>query len=57
VTQTLNLGIVGAGGRMGRSLLENVAARDDLTIAAAIERPGSENLGKTLGPHAVSVTG
>jgi 4-hydroxy-tetrahydrodipicolinate reductase len=53
----LNIGIIGAGGRMGRSLLENAANIDGLEVTAAIERPGSDKLGSQLGPQHISVTG
>jgi 4-hydroxy-tetrahydrodipicolinate reductase len=41
--------IIGAAGRMGRTLVEAVLARDDLRLAAAVERPGSPFVGADLG--------
>lgn len=41
--------IVGSGGRMGRALLEAVAAAPDMRLAAALERSGSAYLGKDAG--------
>lgn len=52
----LNIGIVGAGGRMGRSLLENAFATDTLNISAAIDRPGSARLGEQIGPQQIIAT-
>ena len=37
----INVGITGASGRMGRALLEAVTNAEGMTVAAAIERPGS----------------
>jgi len=37
----INVGITGASGRMGRALLEAVTNTEGMTVAAAIERPGS----------------
>ncbi len=51
----VRLVIVGASGRMGRSLLENAANMEHIKVVAAIEHPGSEWLGKSI--HGVSVTG
>ncbi|SDG23093.1 4-hydroxy-tetrahydrodipicolinate reductase [Pelagibacterium luteolum] len=46
---TLKIGIVGAGGRMGRANIAAVLAHPDLTLAAAIERAGADSLGKDAG--------
>ena len=46
---TLKIGIVGAGGRMGQANIRAVSAHRELTLAAAIERPGSPVLGKDAG--------
>ncbi len=46
------LAIVGAGGRMGRSLIEACASTQDVTLAAATERPGSSLLGVDAGEMA-----
>ena len=49
--------IVGAGGRMGRSLLENAPGQGELEVVAALEHPGSALLGQRLGPQGITVTG
>ena len=46
------LAIVGAGGRMGRSLIEACTSIDDLTLTVATERPGSSLLGVDAGEMA-----
>lgn len=43
------IAIAGAGGRMGRALIQAVAAADGATLAAAIERPDSSLLGADAG--------
>ena len=40
---TTKIGITGAAGRMGRTLIEAIAASsDDLQLAAAIEHPAEQ---------------
>ncbi len=51
----VKLAIVGASGRMGRSLLDNAAQLEAVEVVAAIEHPGSQWLGKRL--FDVPVTG
>lgn len=47
---TIRIGITGAAGRMGRTLVEAIAlAGADMTLAAAIEQPGSSFLGADSG--------
>jgi 4-hydroxy-tetrahydrodipicolinate reductase len=47
---TTKIGITGAAGRMGRTLIEAIAASsDDLQLAAAIEHPESSLLGADAG--------
>ena len=41
--------IAGAGGRMGRTLVEMVLQSPDLELAAAVELPGSPLIGKDVG--------
>lgn len=41
--------VVGAAGRMGRMLVANILASDDLTLAGAIDWSGSPDLGKDAG--------
>lgn len=51
----LRLAIIGAAGRMGRSLLENIAQTSDLEAAAALVRPEELTLG-ALGPQQIEPT-
>lgn len=46
------IGICGAAGRMGRALIHAVAARDDVKLAAAIERVGNSLIGADAGEMA-----
>ncbi len=57
MSQPLRLAIVGAAGRMGQSLLSCAHALPELHVVAAIERPGSRQLGEALGPQPMRVTG
>ena len=50
------IAIVGIAGRMGRSLLENAAEIEDVSIVAGVESPGSDAVDGTLGPQDVPVT-
>jgi len=45
----MRLVIAGAGGRMGRALIEMVAQSADLRLAAALEVPGSPLIGRDAG--------
>src|SRR5579883_3410853 len=45
----LKVGVSGAAGRMGRLVISEIAFADDLALAGAIERPGSELLGSDAG--------
>ncbi|MFN7571109.1 MAG: 4-hydroxy-tetrahydrodipicolinate reductase, partial [Betaproteobacteria bacterium] len=54
---TLRLAIAGAGGRMGRMLIEAALAAPDLQLAAALERPGSAALGRDAAAFAGRGTG
>ena len=49
--------IAGVSGRMGRALLEAVAADASCTLAAAIDRPGSPLLGQDAGVVTGSISG
>ncbi|HEY1149658.1 MAG TPA: 4-hydroxy-tetrahydrodipicolinate reductase [Pseudoduganella sp.] len=42
---TLNIAIAGAGGRMGRMLIEAVQAAPDCRLAGALDRAGGDNIG------------
>ncbi|MEW6414651.1 MAG: 4-hydroxy-tetrahydrodipicolinate reductase [Pseudomonadota bacterium] len=46
---SVNIGIAGVSGRMGRALLEAVAADPACTLHAALDRPGSPLLGQDAG--------
>ncbi|MBN7795110.1 4-hydroxy-tetrahydrodipicolinate reductase [Parahaliea mediterranea] len=46
---TVRVGITGAAGRMGRTLVEAVAAAEGLQLAAALERPDSSLVGADAG--------
>ena len=54
--------IAGAGGRMGRTLIQAVAASKGLTLAGAVEAEGSAVIGRDagelagLGPNGIKVT-
>ena len=54
---TLNVVIAGSSGRMGRALLEAVAAAPDLHLAAALERQGSAFVGRDAGELASGAMG
>lgn len=45
----MNVGILGAAGRMGRTLIEAVQATDGLTLTAAVDAPGSSLIGADAG--------
>ena len=54
---TLKIAIAGASGRMGRMLIEAVLAAPDLTLAAALDRAGSPDLGSDAGALLGRATG
>ena len=47
--KTINVGVIGAGGRMGRMLIEAVQHNPQTTLNAAIERQGSSLVGADAG--------
>ena len=51
-TKTIRIAINGAGGRMGRTLIEACQADDDLKVVAATARPGSASIGADAGETA-----
>jgi len=53
----LNVAIAGAGGRMGRTLVEAVLRNADFKLAAALEIAGSPHLGKDAGELVGSACG
>ncbi|WP_394124669.1 4-hydroxy-tetrahydrodipicolinate reductase [Psychrobacter nivimaris] len=48
-TKSINVGVIGAGGRMGRMLIEAVQNNPQTTLTAAIERQGSSLVGADAG--------
>ena len=46
---TTRVGITGAGGRMGRTLIETIAQQPGLQLAAAVEQPDSSLIGADAG--------
>ena len=46
---SVRIAVAGAGGRMGQALVEAVLAAPDLTLAAALDVPGSAALGQDAG--------
>ncbi|MDZ7602438.1 MAG: 4-hydroxy-tetrahydrodipicolinate reductase [Hoeflea sp.] len=60
-TGSMGLIVVGAAGRMGRTLIRTIADMEGVHLAGAIERPGSEALGRDagelagLGPNGVLI--
>ena len=45
----VKIGVIGAGGRMGRMLIQAVAQNPQTTLTGAIERQGSSLLGVDAG--------
>lgn len=46
---SIRIGVIGAAGRMGRTLIEAIAQNDSLTLAGATERPESSLIGADAG--------
>ncbi|MBV8210464.1 MAG: 4-hydroxy-tetrahydrodipicolinate reductase, partial [Burkholderiaceae bacterium] len=42
----MKLAIAGSSGKMGRMVIEAALAADDVTIAAALERPDAPQIGE-----------
>jgi len=61
-TGSMGLVVVGAAGRMGQTLIRTIAEIDGVHLAGAVERPGSDALGRDagelagLGPNDVLIT-
>jgi 4-hydroxy-tetrahydrodipicolinate reductase len=53
----IRVAIAGAGGRMGRTLVEGVLASSDLTLAAALDAPGAPAIGRDAGEALGRATG
>ena len=51
-TRVLNIAVAGAGGRMGRMLIEAVAAAGDLRLSGALDIAGSPAIGHDAGAFA-----
>ena len=49
MAETLGIGVVGAGGRMGQMLVGEIAATADCRLAGATEQKGSPALGRDAG--------
>ncbi|MFG6529618.1 MULTISPECIES: 4-hydroxy-tetrahydrodipicolinate reductase [unclassified Sulfitobacter] len=49
MTQTPGIAVTGASGRMGRMLIREINASDKMHLAAALERPGHDWIGRDLG--------
>ncbi len=45
----MRLIVAGAGGRMGRTLIQAIAAAKDVTLAGAVDAPGSAVIGRDAG--------
>lgn len=45
----IRLGVLGAGGRMGRAIIAGIAAAPDCILAGGVERPGHPNCGEVIG--------
>ena len=45
----MRLIVAGAGGRMGRTLIQAIAATKDVTLAGAVDAPGSAVIGRDAG--------
>lgn len=45
----IKLGVLGAGGRMGRAIIEAIATAPDCVLAGGVERPGHPNCGEVIG--------
>lgn len=56
MSENINIAINGVKGRMGGALRDALQTSDGLTLAAAFERPGSDNIGDVLpeGPTVLS---
>ena len=58
----MRLIVAGAGGRMGRTLIQAIAAADGITLAGAVDAPGSAVIGRDagelagLGANGIAVT-
>ena len=51
-SQTIRIGLPGAGGRMGGMLVSEIARADDLSLVVATDRAGSTHIGLDAGEMA-----
>lgn len=57
MANAIRVGVLGAGGRMGRTIIAGIAITPGLALAGAIERAGHEAVGRPLGgPFPASLT-
>ena len=49
-SSVIRIGVLGAGGRMGRAIMAGIAGDPRLALAGAIERAGHESVGRPVGP-------
>lgn len=45
----IKLAVMGAAGRMGKTLIDVIVRHSDVCLAAAVERPGAESVGRDAG--------
>jgi 4-hydroxy-tetrahydrodipicolinate reductase len=50
----MNIAVAGASGRMGRMLIEAIAAAPDAVLSGALDRAGSPFIGRTPAPFRAS---
>lgn len=48
---TARVCVLGPSGRMGRAVLDSAAGRKDITVTAAVDRPGASVLGTQVAPN------
>ncbi len=53
----LHIAVAGASGRMGRMLIETIAAADDAQLAGALDREGNSFIGSDAGAFSGQLTG
>lgn len=53
----VRVAVAGAGGRMGRALIEAVLRHPGLALSAALDIPGSESIGQDAGAQSAKSTG
>lgn len=57
MSSPIRIAIAGAGGRMGQALVASVLAAPDLSLAAALDVPGSASIGRDAGAPLGRTTG